>query len=417
SWERISPDLTRGDPKTLGDSGGPITKDQNGPEIYGTIFTIAPSRRDPGTIWTGSDDGLIFITRDGGKNWANITPKDLPEFSRVSLIEASPHQPGTAYLAAKRYQLDDRAPYIYKTHDYGKTWTKITSGIPSADYVHAVREDTKRAGLLYAGTEHGIYVSFDDGANWQSLRLDLPDTQVSDLVVEENDLVIATHGRSFYVLDDIGILRQLSGQVASADVHLFQPRTTYRSVNQAVIDYYLKQPADKVTIEILDASGQVIRTFTGTPDDDKKKPGAADADSEFSGPPAAKPPARKAGTNRFVWDLRYPGATVFEGMILWGARAETGPLARPGNYQVRLTANGQTQAQMFAIKRDPRLTGVTDEDLAKQFELAMQVRDRTSEANQMVIRIREIKKQVKERADKAQDQAITSAADTLRRNL
>src|SRR5581483_10494524 len=198
SWERISPDLTRADPKTLGDSGGPITKDQNGPEIYGTIFTIAPSFQDVNTIWTGSDDGLVFVTRDGGRNWSNVTPKDLPEFSRISMIDASQIEPGTAYLAANRYQLDDRKPYIYRTHDFGKTWTKIVNGIPDNDYAQVVREDPKHPGLLYAGTEHGIYVSFDDGANWQSLRLNLPDTQVADLVVQDDDLVAATHGRSFW---------------------------------------------------------------------------------------------------------------------------------------------------------------------------------------------------------------------------
>jgi photosystem II stability/assembly factor-like uncharacterized protein len=419
SWERISPDLTRADPKTLGDSGGPITKDQNGPEIYGTIFTIAPSRLEATTIWTGSDDGLTYITRDGGKKWENITPPGLPEFSRISLIEASPHKPGTAYLAAKRYQLDDRGPYIFKTTDFGKTWTKIVNGIRADDYVHAVREDTKRPGLLYAGAEHGIYVSFDDGANWQSLSLSLPDTQVSDLVVEDNDLVIATHGRSFYILDDIGVLRQLTPEFASADVHLFQPRTAIRSVSQAAIDYYLKKPADKVTIEILDAKGQVIRTFTGSPDDDKRKtgPGAGAEESESFGPPAPRAPARKAGTNRFTWDLRYPGATVFEGMVLWSARAEAGPAAPPGNYQVRLTANGQTQIQTFAINRDPRLTNVSDADLAEQFSLAMKVRDKTSEANEMVILIREIKKQIKDRSEKAKDQAVSDAGESLAKKL
>ncbi|HET9682448.1 MAG TPA: hypothetical protein VFP19_10450, partial [Candidatus Limnocylindrales bacterium] len=188
SWERISPDLTRADPKTMGDSGGPITKDQNGPEFYATIFTIAPSPKDRDLIWVGSDDGRVHVTRDGGKTWANVTPADMPEFTRVSLIDASPHAPGAAYMAGKRYQLDDRAPYVWKTSDYGRTWTKITSGIGHDDFVHAVREDPVRKGLLYAGTEHGVYVSFDDGARWQALRLNLPDTQVADLVVEAHDL-------------------------------------------------------------------------------------------------------------------------------------------------------------------------------------------------------------------------------------
>ncbi len=415
SWERISPDLTRGDPKTLGDSGGPITKDQNGPEIYGTIFSVAPSMYGPGMIWTGSDDGLIHLTRDGGKNWVNVTPKDLPEFSRVSIIEPSAHEAGTAYFAAKRYQLDDRAPYIYKTTDFGKTWTKIVNGIPANDYVHVIREDPKRPGLLYAGTEHGIYVSFNDGANWQSLALNLPDTQVPDLVVEENDLVIATHGRSFYILDDIAVLRQLNATIASADAHLFQPRTAYRSVNQAVFDYYLSKDADNVTIEMLDSKGTVIRSFISSAEEEKRRARPSDDDGESFGPPAARPPARKAGTNRFAWDLRYPGATVFEGMILWSARAESGPLAVPGNYQVRLTANGKTVSQPFTVKRDPRLTNVADDDLAKQFALAIQVRDKTSEANEMVIRIRELKKQLQERT--AKDASLKAAAEALASKL
>ena len=181
----ISPDLTRNDPRTLGDSGGPITKDQNGPEIYGTIFTIAPSRRDVNTIWTGSDDGLVYVTSDGGKHWSNVTPPGMGEFNRVSLIEASPTDPATAYVAAKRYQMDDRRPYLFKTHDYGKTWSKIVENIPANDFVQAVREDPERAGLLYAGTEHGIYISFDDGAHWRSLALNLPDTQIADIAVEK----------------------------------------------------------------------------------------------------------------------------------------------------------------------------------------------------------------------------------------
>ncbi len=218
SWNSISPDLTRADPKTLGDSGGPITKDQNGPEIYGTIFTIAPSYQDANQIWTGSDDGVASITRDGGKTWSTITPKDMPEFSRISMIDASRHETGTAYLAAKRYQLDDRKPYIYRTHDFGKTWTKIVGGIGPSDYVHVTREDPQQPGLLYAGTEHGIYISFDDGDHWQSLRLNLPDTQVSDLVIQGDDLVIATHGRSFYVLDHADVLRQMKPPLSSQDV-------------------------------------------------------------------------------------------------------------------------------------------------------------------------------------------------------
>jgi hypothetical protein len=417
SWESISPDLTRADPKTLGDSGGPITKDQNGPEIYGTIFTIAPSLQDVNTIWTGSDDGLAFITRDGGKHWTNITPKGLPEFSRISMIDASPHEPGTAYLAAKRYQLDDRNPYIFRTQDFGKSWTKIVDGIPANDFVHVAREDPKRRGLLYAGTEHGIYVSFDDGGNWQPLRLNLPDTQVSDLLVQGDDLVIATHGRSFWMLDDIALLRQMQPSFTAEAVHLFRPDEAVRSFRPAAIDYYLQKPADKVTVDILDSEGKPVRTFTGSAEEEKKRAHAAESEDQEFGPPRAAPPGRKAGTNRFTWDLRYPGATVFEGEVLWGARAEQGPLAVPGNYQVRITANGATsQTQPLSVKLDPR-EHVTQAQLEDQFKLASRIRDQVSQADEMVIKIRRINKEAKERADKANDTVISSTGALLRDKL
>jgi photosystem II stability/assembly factor-like uncharacterized protein len=415
SWEKISPDLTRADPKTLGDSGGPITKDQNGPEIYGTIFTIAPSHTDPQTIWTGSDDGLVYITRDGGKNWKNITPPGMPDFIRISLIDASPNKPGTAYVAAKHYQADDRRPYAYRTDDYGATWTKIVNGIPANDFVQAVREDPKRAGLLFAGTEHGIYVSFDNGGEWQSLRLNLPDTQVSDLLIEGDDLVIATHGRSFYILDDITPLRQLTSGALSGAAHLFAPHPVVRSVNRAGIDYWLAKEADKVTIDILDAKGTVVRTYVGSPEEEKKRKTAANDDEGGGGRGAVPPPARKAGGNRFTWDLRYPGPKTFEGLIFWGAQPEQGPTAAPGPYQVRLTANGVSETRPLIVSKDPRLTGVSDADLAEQFKFAVEVRDKTSEANEIVIRIREIKKNIAERVKK--DPSLDAAGERLSTRL
>jgi len=423
SWVQISPDLTRADAKTLGLSGGPITGDMNGPEVFATIFTIAPSRLERGTIWTGSDDGLVYVTRDEGKRWTKITPPGLPDLARVSLIEASPHKPGTAYVAVKNYLQEDRAPYIFRTDDYGKTWAKIVNGIKAGDYVHAVREDPKRQGTLYAGTEHGIYISFDNGENWQSLALNLPDTQVSDIVVEEHDLVIATHGRSFYVLEDIDVLRQTTPEIARSAIHLYQPREAIRSVNQAAIYYYLKQAAEKVTIEILDAKGQVVRTFTGTREEEKKAEarraeGQAPEESE-SGFGQGKPRTRltNAALTRFAWDLRYAGATVFPGMILWGANAGQGPAAVPGTYQVRLTVGDHVETQRVAVKMDPRLIGVTEKDLQEQFDLAMKIRDKTSEANQAVILIRDMKKQAKERAEKARDSQVTSAVDALSKKL
>jgi len=420
TWTSISPDLTRGDPKTLGDSGGPITKDQNGPEIYGTIFAIAPAPQDVNLIWTGSDDGLAQITRDGGARWENITPKDFPEFMRISIIDASPHTPGVAYLAGKRYQLDDRRPYIYKIENFGKKWTKIVTGIPDNDFVHAVREDPKRAGLLYAGTEHGIYVSFDDGAHWQSLSLNLPDTQVSDLLIEGDDLAIATHGRSFYVLNDIAVLRQLKPEFAAESAHLFRPAPAVRSVSQANIDYYLKQATDKVEVQILDGDGELVRSFIGSAEEEKKRKAAAaeaDADGEGFGPPRTQPPTRNAGLNRFTWDLRYPGAKTFEGEIMWGARPEQGPAAPPGEYHARLLVNGAMQTEKLRVVKDPRIPNVTNADLTEQFKLASQVRDKVTEADEMVIRIRALKKQLKDRTDKAKSPDLNAAAERLEAKL
>jgi photosystem II stability/assembly factor-like uncharacterized protein len=419
SWERISPDLTKGDPATLGFSGGPITHDMNGPEIYGTIFTVAPSFQDLNTIWTGSDDGVAQITRDGGKTWQNITPKDLPPFSRISLIEASHHNPGTAYLAAKRYQLDDRAPYIFKTTDFGASWTKVVEGIRADAYVHAVREDPKRPGLLYAGTEHGVYVSWDGGLHWQSLSLNLPDVQVPDLVVEENDLVIATHGRSMWLLEDVGFLRELTPGSAKSVLTLYSPRTAVRGVYPASFHYHLDKPAEQVKLEVLDERGTVIRSFLGVAKVDSAKIKADSLELDRMGcdvRPRPEPlPPLKAGLNRFVWDGRYPGAVDFPCLIMWGARTQSGPKAPPGRYQVRVTANGATETKSFRIERDPRLKKSTDADLVEQFRLASQIRDKENDANRAVIRIRAIRAAVDDRVAKAA--ALGGAGSALKTKL
>jgi photosystem II stability/assembly factor-like uncharacterized protein len=244
TWKKISPDLTLADTATMGKSGGVITNDMNGPEIYATVFALAPSYQDVNTIWAGSDDGLVHVTRNGGTSWQKITPPDMPKYTRISIIEASRHKPGTAYICGKRYQLDDRAPYIWRTDDYGKTWTKIITGIAADDYVHVVREDIRRPGLLYAGTEHGVYVSFNNGQNWEELRLNLPNTQVSDLAVTENDLVVGTHGRSIYVLDEIGPLREFQPDIIKGKAFLFKPGNAVRRVQNAMIQYYLPAAVD-----------------------------------------------------------------------------------------------------------------------------------------------------------------------------
>jgi hypothetical protein len=415
-WKRISPDLTRHDPKTMGDSGGPITRDETGVETYATIFTIAPSPKDVNQIWVGSDDGYVQLTRDGGQNWKNVTPKGLPEFSRISLIEASPFRPGTAYVAANHYQHDDFAPYVYRTDDFGETWTKIVNGVGPRDYARAIREDPKRAKLLYLGTEHGIYVSFDDGANWQSLRQNLPDTPVHDIKVTDRELVIATHGRAFWIMDGIGPLRQWNEQTAGLTV--FKPQDGLRGLDKSLpIDYLLKQPAQKVTIELLDAQGKVIHTYVGTAADNTNQGTTHDDELRRYGRDP-KPPVT-AGLNRLNWDMCYVGPTEFEGLIMWAASTK-GPIAPPGTYQVRITADGQSATQSFSIKRETHiLAKVTDADLQKEFDLAMQIRDKTSAANEGVLLVRGIRPQIKDRQGKLDSKTgpTAKALEDLEKNL
>jgi photosystem II stability/assembly factor-like uncharacterized protein len=418
SWERISPDLTRHDPTTMGPSGGPITKDQTGVETYAEVFALAPDHHDANVLWAGSDDGLVHVTRDGGKTWQNITPRDAPPFVRINTIEASPTTAGKAYVAGIRYLVDnDRRPYVWRTTDYGATWTRIVNGIADDHFVRAVREDPKRPGLLYAGTEHTVYVSWDDGANWQRLTQNLPDAQVSDLRVTENDLVIATHGRAFWIMYDIGPLRQMGPQVASAAAHLFDPSDPVRGVDNAVqVVYYLRNDADSVTLEFLDGGGTLIQRFTGK-QTDPERPGPPAGGGFFFGGGGDQRPSAKAGSHAFRWNLRYPGYTEFEGRIFWAA-GNAGPVAVPGRYQVRLRAGDVTQTQEFDVKLDPRLTGtVTVAQLQEQFDFAMQIRDRVSDANETVVQVRTIKSQVDDRLKQTGDPAITRLGGTVKTKL
>jgi photosystem II stability/assembly factor-like uncharacterized protein len=404
SWDRISPDLTRHDPKTMGPSGGPITRDMNGPEVYAVLFALGPSKRTTNVIWTGSDDGIVSVTKDGGKSWSNVTPKNMPDFGRVSIIDASAFDSASAYVAVKRPLLEDKAPYIFRTHDMGKTWTKITNGIRSDDFVHAVREDPTRKGLLYAAAQHGVYVSYDDGDHWQSLNLNLPDIPVWDLVVTDHDLAIATHGRGFYILDNIGPLRDYSATMASGtDPVLFKPSTAYRSASPATIQYLLKQPAKTVAIEVLDAKGRVIRSYPDT----SAPPGRG------RGRPT--PPPVTAGLHTFTWDQSYAPAASFPGMILWGG-STNGPNAPPGKYSVRLIADGKTLTQPLVVKRNP-WHEATDADLQAQFALAIQLRDKVSEANKAVVQIRDIKTQVTDRLTKSPDAQLKTSGDKLAADL
>ncbi len=406
SWEKISPDLTYADPETLGISGGEITRDMNGPEIYATVFALAPSFHDVNTIWAGSDDGKINITRDGGKNWTNITPKDLPKNSVVAIIDESRHKAGTAYVAAFRYQVDDRQPYVFRTTDFGKTWTKIVTGIKDGHFSRSVREDHVRPGLLFLGTEHGAYVSFNAGDNWQALQLNLPDTPIRDLVVKNDDVVLGTHGRGFWILDDINPLRQLTPELMKQNVILFQPSDAIRGVYDASFQYYLKDKVDTVKIEILDGNGNLVRRFIGTKAEEKAPAG------DWWGGGESKPTAA-AGLNTFRWNGRYEGATIFEGIIIWGARPQNGPEAPIGKYQVRFKAGSYSQTYSFNVKMNPNVKGVSEADLKETFDLAIKIRDRESAANEAVIRIRDLKKQIEDRAKEVNDPAFSASAKEL----
>jgi photosystem II stability/assembly factor-like uncharacterized protein len=471
SFAPISPDLTRHDPRTLGPSGGPITKDQTSVEYYATVFTIAESPVTAGVIWAGSDDGLVNVTRNAGKTWTNVTPKGLPEWSRISIIEASHFSAGTAYVASNHYQMDDLRPYIYKTTDFGATWSLITNGIPATEFVRVVREDPENANLLYAGTERGVWVSFDDGANWQSLRRNLPIVPVHDLAIKEGDLIAATHGRSFWILDDLSALRQMSPAIVGSTAHLFRPRNVYRAVfngggstgaagghptgqnppSGAVVYYWLKSPRQVVTLDFLDAKGAVIKSFTSNQDptaaadsaradsiraarsDSLRRAGVKEDTTVRSevrseetppgeeGPRRAPPPQRvpnKAGLNSFAWNLRYPDAATFRNLIMWAAGTQ-GPVAVPGAYSVKMSVGGQTETQTFNILKDPRSTA-SQAELEEQFAFLVAVRDSSSEANNAVRKIRNVKTQLADRVAKmpaAQQPAFKTKADALSSQL
>ena len=469
SWERISPDLTRNDPSKLGPSGGPITKDNTGAEYYCTIFAFAESPVARGVLWVGSDDGLVHVSRDDGKTWKNVTPPGVRPWTLISLIEASPHDAGTAYVAATRYKLDDFAPYLFVTRDYGRTWRKITNGIPADDFTRAIREDPEVPGLLYAGTETGVYASLDGGARWQRLGGNLPTVPIHDLVVAEGDLVLATHGRSFWVLDDLAPIRQAAE--AKGRAHLFSPKptvryrvdmgfpqppkigknyhmtgstmVTYRQRTKPTgekvrvnidagsnpqpgvpLQYWLREKGGEARLAFLDARGRVIREFKSAPPerngDDEPRETAIEGTAQ---PPKDKDPkvAVEAGLNRFVWNMRHPDATKIKGEGgTWEAFENqlVGPAVPPGTYTARLTVGDDRRETRFEIRKDPRLE-VTQDDLEAQFALAMKIHQKLSETHATINAIRDLKGQLDLWIARAREQGgqtrVVNAATSLRR--
>ena len=450
SYRIISPPLARNDAKTLGASGGPITKDQTGVETYGVIFALAESPLVKGVIWAGSDDGLVHLTRDGGLTWKNVTPTLIGDFTRISIIEAGHYAPGTAYVAANRYQQDDFSPILYKTGDYGATWTKIVNGLPSSEFTRTIREDPVRKGLLYAGTERGVWVSFNDGGQWQRMQLNLPPAPVHDLAIKEGDLIAATHGRSFYILDDLSPLRQMNAATLAKDAQLYKPRDTYRidwgggrggggggggagSPPSGVVVYYtLKQDGQVVSLDFLDAAGKTIKSYSSNADSASaaagagrggRGAGAADAPPEEGGGRGrGNAPTRlpnRVGLNAFAWNMRYPDAVTFPGMILWSGDTR-GPIAPQGTYGVRMRVGaGAPQTQSFRLLNDPRSKAAAADQLA-QFNFLIKLRDKITEANDAVISMRYVKSEIDNRlsrASAAAAQELSAAGAPLKTNL
>ena len=462
TWEMLSPDLTRNDPTRLQPSGGPITRDNTGAEVYCTIFTLVESPHTAGVLWAGSDDGLVHLSRNGGKRWANITPRGdspaggLPEWALVNGIEPSPHDEGTAYLCATRYKLDDTAPYLYKTTDWGTTWTKITGDLPADAFTRVIRADPHRRGLLYCGTETGIFASFDDGAHWHRLGGNLPVVPVHDLIVKGTDMVVATHGRAFWILDDLTPLHQLAdggqpsavrdphhaGGTQDVAFHLFQPRPAVRvrvgggswgeeragyanydraatsivaylpvkrgdgwgkeylnggknPPNGLILHYFLADAPQSLTLEIVDAAGHLVRSY------------------------ATEDLPHEPGINRFVWDMRHAGVPDLEADDLDVWQRPVGPLVLPGMYTVRLRADGHTRTQEAQIMHDPRLT-ITDAQMREQHDLLMRIRDRLAQTNAAIARIRTIRAQTaiwEARFAPTKDEAASAAVLAAARDL
>ena len=428
TWNTISGDLTRNLPKTIESSGGLITQDNTGAEFYANIFAIAESEIENNVIWVGSDDGLIHVSKDAGQTWENVTPPETmsPKLNMINSIDISLFKKGKAYVAATSYKFGDYRPYLYKTEDYGKNWTLITNGIKSNYYTRVIRSDKKREGLLYSGTEWGMYISFDDGNSWKPFQLNLPITSIRDLKIKDNDLIVATHGRSFWIIDDLTPLHQLNDDVLLSESYLYKPDISYRMrqsggwgrpnnllngvnhPNGVIINYTLKKfnENDYVKIDIIDNNNTLVRSFTNNKEkllSSLEKPvlsNTNDIEYALSGN-NIKSLSPKSGGNKLIWDMRYPGFKSFDGMILYSS-PNVGPKAVPGTYKVRLTYNNEVMSQDLEILKDPRLSN-TQNDYLEQFNFLISVRDQVSISNQSIIDIRKIKKDLQYIIDKSSD--------------
>jgi len=420
SWKLISPDLTKNDPKTLGPSGGPITKDNTGVEYYGTIFAATESAYEPGLIYTGSDDGLVHVTTNNGETWNNITPKKMPEWMMINCIEVDPFIKGGAYIVGTKYKSGDYKPYIYKTENYGKSWELLVNGIGHEDFTRALRADPKRKGLLYAGTERGMYISFDDGKNWESMQLNLPIVPITDLAIKNDNLIAATQGRSLWIIDDLTAIHQLTKDVEKKDLFLYKPKDAYnlaggrgRTSRTAGTNhsggvnmyYYIKELNDKdvVSISIADANDNHIKTFSTKPNKDLKE-GKLNV---------------KEGNNIFNWNMMYDGAESVKGMILWWASL-SGPMALPGNYKAILKLNDKSQYQTFTILKNP-ISEATESDMKAQFDFINDINTKMTEIHKALKNVKKVRSQVgllkKSITDKEANKKLIDFVDQLVKDM
>jgi photosystem II stability/assembly factor-like uncharacterized protein len=420
SWKVISPDLTRNDPKTLVSSGGPITQDNTGVEYYGTIFAATESALEPGLIWAGSDDGLVHISKNNGETWDNVTPKKMPEWMMINCIEVDPFTKGAAYIVGTKYKTGDYKPYIYKTENYGTSWKQITNGIGDESFTRALRADPKRKGLLYAGTERGMYISFDDGKNWQSFQQNLPIVPITDLTIKNDNLIAATQGRALWIIDDLTPLHQLNSSILKEDMVLYKPKNAYNlsggngrtsrtsGTNHAggvAINYYIKKVTEKDTISIsfFDMNDNLIKKYTTKPNKENNEEKLKVED----------------GNNVFNWNMMYSGAEKVKGMILWWASL-SGPMALPGTYKTELSFNGKKKFQNFNILKNP-MSEATESDMKAQFDFINDINSKMTEIHKALKNVKKVRGQVgvlkKSIKDKKKHKALLGFADSLVKDM